>query len=139
MISFAYVSRVVSDEKALAEALEDIRFVSLARNSAANVTGVLIATINHFAQVLEGSEEAVGEVMLGIKGDPRHCEITVLKNAECQLRQFRTWQQIVIGQRSFENLSVPRLLSALHSQADHQSLEKFSHLIDEIARSRPTA
>ncbi|CAN7330011.1 diguanylate cyclase domain-containing protein [Rhizobacter sp. LjRoot28] len=65
-----YVSRSRIDP----QAQEQQRTLELAkqRNAALGVTGVLIFSGDHFAQVLEGSPEAIETLMKSIRADSRH-------------------------------------------------------------------
>jgi hypothetical protein len=71
--------------------IEAIIAISTARNSAVGITGMLWVGDGHFAQVLEGVDEHVGETMDRIGNDSRHAEIEVLLDREVSTRQFGTW------------------------------------------------
>ncbi len=63
MKSLVYISRplvAMIDREAV---LDDIQYVSVARNTTLDITGLLITTQDHFAQLLEGPAKAVESVM----------------------------------------------------------------------------
>ena len=136
MLSLTYVSLPTPWQKNRGEILEDIRAVSLARNSQLDITGLLIATISHFAQVLEGPDGAVDDVLASISADPRHCQIVMVQRIPIEIRQFPLWQLMTFERETFANLEVTPLLAALHTDGGGEALARFIHLIDAISRSQ---
>lgn len=110
--SLLYVSRrvVVPDlDAAVARIVE----TSLARNRALDVTGALIATDALFAQVLEGPDEAIAELMISIRRDPRHQDLSVAFDEPIAQRRFADWALAYRGGAGF----VSRLVSAVATGA----------------------
>lgn len=60
-------------------------------NTQVEVTGMLWADGQHFAQVIEGDPGAVGRTMDRIRGDQRHADIEVLLDRQVASRQFGSW------------------------------------------------
>ena len=60
-------------------------------NASAGVTGALLFNQGLFAQVLEGSLEAVERIFERIQRDPRHSDVTVLENGTAEHRNFPEW------------------------------------------------
>ena len=135
MLSLAFVSLPTHWEKCRKETLDDIKTVSLARNSQLDITGLLIATISHFAQVLEGPKCAVDDVMASISVDPRHCQIVILQKIPIETRQFPLWRLATFERETFASLEVTPLLAMLHKERGGEALGRFSHLVDAISRS----
>ena len=77
-----------------------------------NLTGALIFTGTHFAQVLEGSQQDIDDVMVIIKSDPRHEEVSVINRSPITERQFPTWAMAYQGPSQFVSRHVTRLLHA---------------------------
>ena len=77
-----------------------------------NLTGALIFTGTHFAQVLEGSQQDIDDVMVIIKSDPRHEEVSVINRSPITERQFPTWVMAYQGPSQFVSRHVTRLLHA---------------------------
>ena len=71
--------------------LLDIRVVSIARNMRDGVTGLLLATDTHFAQVLEGEGDTLEALMLSIRADDRHEDVRVLAEEPLETRRFASW------------------------------------------------
>jgi hypothetical protein len=133
MLSITYVSRQTPWTESRREILENIQTASIARNSELNITGLLIATRSHFAQVLEGPTGAVDQVMASITIDPRHCEVVVLRREEIEIRRFASWQLAVFEREAFASISMRPLLAAVHEGTDEAAQGKFFRLIDDIA------
>ncbi len=73
---------------------------SLANNRALSVTGALVSTPAYYAQILEGSRDAVAKVMEWIEADPRHANIRVLLREMHPQRSFTRWSMAHIGRNA---------------------------------------
>lgn len=91
MKSLIYISRRTSPSGELGAEVDDIVTVARSRNRQLGVTGALIATPSHFAQVLEGSEAALQELMGSILRDKRHFITDILDLKPGPDRQFAGW------------------------------------------------
>lgn len=67
------------------------------RNGRLGITGALMFNEGRFAQVLEGSREAVTEVFQSIKNDRRHSDIAVVSTRNATLRTYGTWSMAFVG------------------------------------------
>jgi hypothetical protein len=92
-----YISRNQIPEAMYAEELAKVCEVSLAHNRARSITGALVSTPTHFAQVLEGPHEAVTTLMARIEADPRHRDIALLARETIPQRSFPRWSLAHIG------------------------------------------
>jgi hypothetical protein len=72
-------------------AFRDIHASAVKANNRNGVTGFLIFTQNHFAQILEGDRSVVMATYDRIKQDKRHTDPTVLDITPCRSRQFQSW------------------------------------------------
>ena len=63
------------------------------RNGRLGITGALMFNEGRFAQVLEGSREAVTEVFQSIKNDRRHSDIAVvsIETQRCEPTEHGPW------------------------------------------------
>lgn len=91
LFSLLYASRSIISADEAEAAVEALVKVSQERNHALRVTGCLIFGGGRFAQVLEGDKVAVDELMHSISHDPRHTDVTVLKEVEVSARAFTGW------------------------------------------------
>ncbi|HZZ32526.1 MAG TPA: BLUF domain-containing protein [Phenylobacterium sp.] len=105
---------------------------ALSRNATLGITGALISTDEHFAQILEGPPPAVDAVMASIFRDPRHWRVTVLEEGDRSERLFPTWSLAFAGRSVLAALSItPRLLTP---PAQPQDVEQLLDLIQAFAK-----
>lgn len=71
--------------------LDAIQQASQCRNSQHGLTGMLLYSGRHFAQVLEGPAQPLGAVMTSILADARHRQVRILARAPLAQRRFGTW------------------------------------------------
>lgn len=84
------------------------------RNTELAVTGALIFTGRHFAQLLEGPAPAVGQLMASIDRDSRHEQVTVIETMQRETRRFPSWSLAYWGYASFFD----GLVATLHGKRD---------------------
>ena len=94
-----------------AREVDDIVETARARNEALDLTGALIYTRTHFAQVLEGKAEAIGEVMESIRTDCRHRNINVVCDDPIGARYFPDWSMAYSGPSFYVDRQIRPLLS----------------------------
>lgn len=82
-----YVSRSRADPLEVARILESAR----RHNELRQVTGALLFTGGHFAQVLEGSAPALVDTMAAITADDRHEGVKRLVEGNIAQRRFEGW------------------------------------------------
>ena len=71
--------------------VQTILSVAQVRNRRLDVTGVLAQSDGHFAQVLEGRDDAVAEVMTRVIRDRRHTGVRIVYERPIERRQFAHW------------------------------------------------
>jgi len=94
-----------------AREVDDIVEVARTRNDALDLTGALIYTRTHFAQVLEGSAEAIAEVMTSIRADARHRNINIVSDDAIEARYFPDWSMAYSGPSFYVDRQIKPLLS----------------------------
>ena len=107
----AYVSDALlvdpseSEQQELLEwQLKRILDAAHSNNSAAGVTGALLFSGQHFAQVLEGPQAAINERYRRISQDTRHNNVTPLLYEPTGDRQFADWSMALCYAEEVENL-----------------------------------
>jgi hypothetical protein len=85
-----YRSRSLIHEDGRATELGAIFTTARRHNRELGITGALMINDGAFVQTLEGEEAAVRDLFDTIKGDPRHAEVVVVREAEAP-RQFARW------------------------------------------------
>ncbi|BDG72885.1 BLUF domain-containing protein [Roseomonas fluvialis] len=83
-----YVSRALTTSR---DDLDAILATARRNNAAMRVTGAMMLSNKHFAQVLEGPPAAVEEIFERIQMDERHTAVAVLEVAEVTARAFDAW------------------------------------------------
>lgn len=82
-----YVSRSLASR----EQVQDILMSARALNARRQVTGSLLYTGGHFAQVIEGPAATLAETMVAIAADPRHDTVrTLVKGRLAERRHGET-------------------------------------------------
>ncbi len=135
MGSLVYVSSSTLDYRRDETALEDIRLVSLARNSLLDVTGFLIATPAYFAQLLEGDGHALDALMLSIERDPRHSDVAVIERRDVEERRYPRWSMACFGPSSFVSRSIHPVLASLHRGEGSPGIPELRALIHQLVPS----
>ncbi|MEA3038010.1 MAG: hypothetical protein QOE79_523 [Sphingomonadales bacterium] len=95
------------------EAGEVDRIVAVARreNARLGVTGALVFTRAHFAQVLEGDQGAVESLMARIRSDSRHDTVTLVSAGAREGRLFPHWSMAYSGGSLYVDRHIKPLLA----------------------------
>ena len=100
------------------------------RNADLGVTGALIFTGTHFAQVLEGCKKAIDELMISIHNDTRHGTVLVVEQSPITERQFSQWAMAYKGPAQF----VSRHVTRLHHTTSETERQRTTNWLIELAR-----
>lgn len=106
-----YVSRAVLPSDGEMDAVNHIVEASVQRNASLNVNGALIWTGRHFAQVLEGQDAEISQLMRSIRSDERHRHLTVVANNSAVSRRFADWAMAYAGASAYLDQVLKQLLS----------------------------
>jgi hypothetical protein len=135
-----YVSRSNLEPAVAQDIVAQIVAVSRRRNQKAGITGGLIFTGRFFAQVLEGTPDALHRLLATIAADDRHEAMQLLYKKQIASRFFFDWSMAYNGpSRTVEGRIAPlveRDLSGLDQQLSTQAL---SMLMKEFALLRAAA
>lgn len=102
------------------------------KNARLGVTGALILTSKHFAQVLEGSPESLQMLMASIHNDPRRENIVILDTSPIARRQFPDWQMAYQGPLQVVSRHVAGLLHKTSQTERQRSAERLTELVREF-------
>lgn len=119
MLSLLYVSRARLSGEDDNLQLREILDVAVRRNLASGVTGALVHTGSDFAQILEGPEQKVSQIMASILIDPRHERVSIVRRDTIEERSFPNWGMALVGH-------IPRTqqqIDAIAEAANDASLE----------------
>lgn len=101
LISLLYVSHSTMNSADAGDQVDAIVAVARQRNPILNVSGALVFTETHFAQVLEGSPQAIDELMTSVSADKRHDNVDVVRRTEINERCFADWAMAYSGPSSY--------------------------------------
>lgn len=105
------------------------------RNARLGVTGVLVATEHHFAQLLEGPEDAIETLMASIAHDERHRDVKVLRSEAMGQRRFARWSLAYEGHSAyFEGFIRPLVGQTAVSAPD---VDRLIDLLERLAAPQP--
>ena len=71
--------------------LEDIHRTARETNAFDGITGLLIFNGTHFLQIIEGSEQAIGDLVEKLRRDPRHSSVEIRDERAIDERSFPDW------------------------------------------------
>lgn len=111
------------------------------RNSEFEMTGALLFTGTHFAQILEGPQGSIQQLMSSIQDDSRHRNIVIVDHSPIEARRFPDWKMAYQGPSEFVSRHVVRLLHS-PSQSEHRRatewLTELAHEFSTAGTPRPT-
>ncbi|KKC23791.1 blue light sensor protein [Sphingomonas sp. SRS2] len=130
-ISLIYVSHSLIAREAQEAEIDSIVTGSVERNARLGVRGALLFTEQHFAQLLEGPETAVEEVMERIIEDPRHDQITIIERKPIDGYRFPDWSIVYWGNASYMDR---KIATVLHKQDALNQAGQTAQLYELIQR-----
>lgn len=134
--SLVYVSRSALAIDGDAREIDRIVEVSVARNRSLRVTGSLLYTQLHFAQVLEGPAPAIANLMASIASDQRHCDVTVVAETRIASRRFANWSMAYAGPMPYFDRQLKPLMNPLTTGA--QSKQMVERLVSNLRQLHPS-
>jgi hypothetical protein len=115
---FVYWSRTIGDGYPSETDLRDILSEARVRNERDGITGALLSGDGWFAQVLEGSPEAVHSLIESINRDARHHDMVALPESAVTERTFPDWAMgFAMSGESEQLQQIHRLAREQHDQA----------------------
>lgn len=90
-------NRVTEGPEALEQAITSILATSRVNNARVDVTGALMFNAGCFAQVLEGSRDAIETIFERIQQDERHGDVFLLAFVPVTERAFESWSMGFVG------------------------------------------
>lgn len=133
MQSLLYVSRSVIPQQEAGVRVSELAAQAAESNAASKITGALIFSGEHFAQILEGDSTSLNQLMASISRDPRHVEATTLFRFEIAKRRFEGWDLAYAGTSRFVSGHITPLLSEKSVGATRTLVVKLVQLIEEFA------
>lgn len=131
--SLLYISRSRIDPAETQDVVQSIVDTAVRCNSASELTGALLFTGTHFAQVLEGRAACIDRLMDKLTLDPRHDQLLIVDRAPLDKRQFAGWSMAYFGPSQFVNRHVTRLLNNPSQQEQSRAAEWLTELMQEFS------
>lgn len=122
LLSLVYISRSALAVHGDADAVDEIIRLSEIRNGPLRVTGRLIYTELHFAQLLEGPACAIAELMRSIRRDERHRDVTVVSEQRIVARKCKDWAMSYSGPSPYLDRHLKPLISPATAEEGRLSL-----------------
>lgn len=107
------------------------------RNRTLGITGGLVFTGSHFAQLLEGP--GLGPLMTTIMGDPRHRDVKLLRNRAIDQRRLGGWDMAYGGVSSYVDRHIRPLFAPLPPREISEGAERLVELIVALDRGESLA
>ena len=108
-------------------------------NASVGITGSLLFTGTHFAQVIEGDEAAVSGLMAAISRDRRHARVKIVTRGALMARRFPGWSMAYNGPSQFVSHHVSRLLNEPSPSESARAAHWLSELLEQFAGYRGCA
>jgi hypothetical protein len=117
-----YISRSKLPEADVAQGLRAISETANARNALLSITGALLHTGSHFAQVIEGAPEDIDTLMASLYADKRHDALQVIEQCPVEDRQFSAWMTVYNGRARYIQGVLDACLEQPDSPLGHRKL-----------------
>lgn len=77
-------------------AILNILSLSVRNNTADGITGALLCSQGHFAQLIEGPSAAINGLVIRLKRDPRHLNMQIIEDRAIEQRVFAEWSMALV-------------------------------------------
>ena len=139
LVSLLYVSRITITANERESEINRIVSLARERNSLRRLTGALLSTHTHFAQILEGEAEAVNLLIGALRSDPRHDQLQIVDWESIAARRFTGWSMAYSGHSQFVSSHVTRLLDDASPIGRDRAAEWLVELMHEFVTQNSTA
>ena len=134
--SLLYVSESKIDPADAQNEVKRILATSHAWNSSVGITGALLFTGTHFAQVIEGEEDVVGQLIASIANDPRHAIVNIVVRDPLTARRFPDWSMAYNGPSQFVSRHVTQLLNDRSPTEISRAADWLAELLEQFSGFR---
>ena len=116
------------------EELDTLLVKARARNTARDITGLLLHADGNFLQVIEGPAEKIEALLERIHNDPRHGGLMVILDEDIAARDFGEWSMAFRRVNGWKD-SIPGFSAILHSeQVSGETMADLSLKVDALIR-----
>lgn len=139
MESLLYISESKIEPIKAQEELKRILVTAHIFNPSVGITGALLFTGTHFAQVIEGDEVSVSALIAAIIRDTRHAQVKIVTRHRLSARRFPDWSMAYNGPSQYVSNHVTRLLNEPQPAASSRAAEWLAELLVQFAGYRGAA
>jgi hypothetical protein len=135
LTSLLYISRskIAPDDAEVI--VKQIVAAAIVANQARSLTGALLFTGTHFAQVIEGRDKDIEALFAILARDPRHDQLTVVDRAPLAERRFESWSMGYFGPSQFIARHVTRLLNDPSPAEKSRAAIWLTELMEEFSQT----
>ena len=139
MESLLYISRSnLPGEQGAAE-VDRIVQLAQARNRELEITGALLFSGAHFAQIIEGPATALNGLMNKIAADVRHKDLVMLQRSQITERTFARWNMAYSGQSSYVDRHIRMLYHNVPATLKAEAVRNLLRLIHAMSEAESGA
>ncbi len=136
MQSILYISESKIEPANAQDEVERILKTAYAWNRSVGITGALMFTGSHFAQVIEGEDAILSQLMGSIARDSRHAQVNVVAREPLSVRRFPDWSMAYSGPSQFVSRHVTRLFNDSSPSENARAASWLAELLEEFAGFR---
>jgi len=134
LTSVLYISRSTIDPDDAESQVGAIVAAAMPANRQNGLTGALLFTGTHFAQLIEGREQEIDILISALQRDPRHDELQIVARMPIADRRFKDWSMAYFGPSQFVARHVTRLLGSPSTAEQHRAADWLTDLLHEFVR-----
>jgi len=133
-ISVIYVSKRLPGWALSKEAIDKLVIELTDRNARLGLRGALLITGLHIAQIIEGPEEAVDDLVASIMSDPRHERVTIIERKPIDGYRFADWRLVYRGDATYMDQKVAAVLAKQEALTKANDTRELYDLMRLLAR-----
>jgi hypothetical protein len=139
MESLLYISESKIEPSSAQSELKRILGTAHAFNPSVGITGALVFTGTHFAQVIEGEEVVISRLMASITRDARHGNVNIVAREPLVARRFPDWSMAYNGPSQFVSRHVRRILDDPSPVDRSRAADWLAELLEQFSGYRGAA
>ena len=135
--SVFYISRSTVAAADTEAVVREIVAVAVRNNPPLSLTGAMMFTGTHFAQMIEGEAATIDTLMARIRHDPRHDDLLVVAYDTVERRRFPDWSMAYFGPSQLVSRHVTRLLNDPSPAERRRTTDWLADLLSGFGREQP--
>lgn len=125
-------SKIDGGKDAREQELAKILKASRKNNPASGLTGALVLYDDWFAQVLEGEEQTVRDLLARIEKDDRHSSVKIFEEEADARRTFGKWAMALVAEHGEADVPLVARKDRLDSGAEWDTTAEQEALVDKL-------